>query len=499
VSHLSKDNTNMQTKDAFEGLEPKGLWAHFAAMTGIPRPSGHEAEMAQYIADWAQSHSYSFGRDSVGNICVYVPATPNAPGLRPVALQAHLDMVCVRDGDAVSDPATGNIQTAREGEWIKALGSTLGADDGIGIAAALYLAQDREAAHGPLELLFTIEEETTFRGADGLDPDVIHADVMLNLDAVSSAAVEVGCAGAAWSVIRWSAPRRPIPEKWVTGQIVLSGLRGGHSGIDIHLNRLNAIKGMLRLLRQVAADLPVQVCAIEGGDATNAIPIRAISTIAYPGSEAGRLVQAVSAARLDLAQQYGENEPALQVTQVALDTSSPACWSPSDSDQLLDLLDVIPSGVLAMDPNSPGLVETSNNLGMVAEESAVVTVHCLSRSSSASAQAEVVESIESAAHLAGAEFAVIPPVVPPWRVDPGSRALATVLAAYHDLFDCEPATITGHGAAESGTISQHFPRLDIVSLGPDIEGAHMPGERVNIPSVLRFYRLLSEVVRRLAF
>ena len=489
----------MHEKAELEGLEPKGLWTHFAAMTGIPRPSGHEAEIAQYIAGWAQSHSYSFRRDSVGNICVYVPASPSAPGLRPVALQAHLDMVCVREGDTVSDPATGNIQTAREGEWIKALGSTLGADNGIGIAAALSLAESSDTPHGPLELLFTVEEETTFRGADGLDPDLIHADVMLNLDAVSSAAVEVGCAGAAWSVIRWSAPRRPIPESSATGQLTLSGLRGGHSGIDIHLNRLNAIKGIVRLLRKVAEDLPVQVCAIQGGDASNAIPIRAVSTIAYPASEAGRLAQVVSAARLDLAQQYREVEPTMEVTQHTLDTPSPVCWSQSDSNRLLDLLSVIPSGVLAMDPDVPDLVETSNNLGILAEEGAIVSVHCLSRSASAPAQGEVVASIESAAHLAGAEFAIIPPVAPPWRIDPGSPVLATVRAAYRDLFDHEPETITGHGAAESGTISQHIPGLDIISLGPDIEGAHMPGERVNIPSVLRFYRLLSEVVRRLAF
>jgi dipeptidase D len=407
-------------------------------------------------------------------------------------------MVCVRDGDAVSDPATGNIQTARGGEWIKALGSTLGADNGIGIAAALCLAESSDTPHGPLELLFTVEEETTFRGADGLDPGLIHANVMLNLDAVSSAALEVGCAGAAWTVIRWSAPRHPIPENWATAQISLSGLRGGHSGFDIHLNRLNAVKGMLRLLRKVAGDLPVQVCAIQGGDAINAIPIRAVSTITYPASQAGRLAQAVSAARLELAQQYRQAEPAMEVSQITLNTPSPVCWSQPDSNRLLDLLSVIPSGVLAVDPDVTDLVGTSNNLGIVAEEGAIVSVHSLSRSASAPAQGEVVASIESAARLAGAGFVIVPPVVPPWRVDPGSQAMATVHEAYQDLFNREPGLITVHGTAESGTISEHIPGLDIISLGPDIEDAHTPGERVNVPSVLRFYSLLSEVVRRLA-
>lgn len=488
----------MGSHDAFVGLEPAALWAHFSAIARIPRQSGQESAIAEWVANWADTCGFPFRRDAAGNICVYVPASQDSPSSRTVGLQAHLDMVCVRADNTASDPAMGNIEIIREGSWIVAPNSTLGADNGIGIAAAMCVAESKTTPHGPLELLFTVEEETTFKGADKVDPSLIHAHVMVNLDAETSGALEIGCAGGAWTVLRWPPPAEPLPVGCLVAHIAISGLRGGHSGVDIAKNRLNGIKGIVWVIRRIAKDVPIRLCGIEGGDAFNAIPIRAHATIAFPPAEASNLEESLAVAHARLLARFSHTEPRLSLSKDNVDPQGMECWSEESRDRLLDLLTIVPSGVIAMEHHSADLVETSNNLGVVAQKGDVLEVHCLSRSSVAIALEETVASIESAARLAGADFAVIPPVTPPWRVAPDSALLALVQDAYNDLFHREPRLVTVHAGAESGTIQQRIPGLDIISLGPEIQRAHMPGERVSVPSVVEFHSLLSEVVKRLA-
>lgn len=488
----------MTSKDIFSGLEPAALWTYFARITEIPRPSGGESAIAEWLANWASAQGFSSRRDTAGNICVYVPASPDSLATRTVALQAHMDMVCVRSEDSTSDPTMGRIEILREGDWIVAPDSTLGADNGVGIAAAMCLAESKVTPHGPLELLFTVEEETTFKGADELNPSLIHTNVMLNLDSETARELYIGCAGATWTVLRWPAPTQPTPDGWLVTDITLSGLSGGHSGIDIHKNHLNAIKGMVWLVKRLARDLPFRLCALEGGDAFNAIPIRAHATISLPLTEAHSLEAALVDAHSRLASRFSLADPGLSLSMANIDPQGIKCWSDESRDRLLDLLTTVPSGVVAMEQHAPHIVETSNNLGIVALRNDVLEVHCLSRSSVADAQEETVASIESAAQLAGAEFAVVPPVTGPWRLRSDSALLAVVKATYQDLFRREPALATVHGAIECGTIQQRIPGLDVLSLGPEIHHAHRPGERVNIPSVVEFYALLCAVVRRLA-
>ena len=488
----------MTPRAVFAGLDPPLLWAHFSDITSIPRQSGHESAIAQYVADWAVTSGFPFRRDAVGNICVYVPASGQSPGSRVVALQAHLDMVCVRAADSRSDPVKGLIEIVREGPWVVAPGSTLGADNGIGLAAAMSIAESEDAQHGPLELLFTVEEETTCRGADGLDPSLIHAKVMVNLDAETSGVLEIGCAGGTWTVLRWPVPTESLPQGWLTADIAISGLRGGHSGLDIGKNRLNALKAVVETIRRMAEHVTLRLCSIEGGDAINAIPIHAHATIAFPPAESPALAECLEAARSTLETRLAHADPGLSLSSTDVDPQGVKCWSEESGGRLLDLLAVVPSGVIAMEELASELVETSNNLGIVALKKEGVEVHCLSRSSVATDLEETVASIKSAARLAGADFAIVPPVLPPWRVAPDSAALATVQAVYRDLFHRDPKLVTVHAGAESGIVQQRIPGLEIVSLGPGIQGAHMPGERVNIPSVVEFYSLLSEVVQRLA-
>ena len=488
----------MVSKDPFAGLEPAALWSHFANIVDIPRPSGQESAIAEWLVNWAGTHSFSFRRDNAGNICIYVPASQDMSGSAPVALQAHLDMVCVRAENSTSDPSKGNIEICREGEWIVAPNSTLGADNGIGIAAAMCVAESKDTSHGPLELLFTVEEETTGKGADELDPSLIHAEVMLNLDFETTGELPIGSAGGAWTVISCPTPTEPIPEDWLVVDITVSGLSGGHSGVDIIKNRLNGIKGIVWLMRRIAEDIPLLLCGLAGGDAVNAIPIRAQVTIALQPADAHVLEETIDVAAAHLARRFSLTDPDLSISKAKVNPKGIKCWSEAHRDRLLDLLATIPSGVTAMEQHAPELVETSNNLGIVAVKDGVVQVQCLTRSSVAAAQAEIVASIEAAARLAGVDFTLVPPESPPWRVSSDSALLAIVQASYRELFQRDPKLVTIHAGLECGDIQKRIPGLDVVSLGPDIQRAHKPGERVNIPSVAEFYTLLCEVVRRLA-
>lgn len=488
----------MHNREALAGLEPAALWAHFAEIAAIPRPSGQEAAATAWLNEWAQRRGFAARQDAAGNLCIRVPASPGAAKTPAVALQAHLDMVCVRAEGGASDPAAGRIEIAREGEWIVAPESTLGADNGIGIAAALCAAESEAVRHGPLELLFTVQEETSFGGADALDPALVSARLMLNLDAESISDLWIGCAGAGWSVLHFPLPEQAVPQGWPVAQIALAGLTGGHSGIDIARGRLNAIKALVSLLRALAGRGPVRLCALEGGAAINAIPIHARAAIALPAPDAAALESWLKSARADLQARVAASDPGLSLTCAWDPPAPPACWGEPRQARLLDLLERLPSGVLAMEQQAPDLVETSSNLGIVAAKDGRLEVHSLSRSSFPEALRATLASIEALAREAGAEFSIVPPVTPAWRADPDSPLLRTLQQAYRDLFQREPGLGTVHAALECASFQQRLPGLDVVAIGPDIRRPHMPGERVSIPSVRMFYDLLAEVLGRLA-
>lgn len=487
----------MISKDPFVGLEPAPLWKHFAEIVRIPRPGGQEAEVTEWLANWAVKNKFSHRHDSAGNICIYVPPSQGLSGSPTIALQAHLDMVCIAAENSSSDPGAGKIDIIRDGDWIVAPESTLGADNGIGITAAMALAESDDLRHGPLELLFTVEEETTFKGADELDPSLIMADVMLNLDSEGGDLI-IGCAGAIVSVILWPVPTKPIPENWTVVKLSLTGLCGGHSGGDIEKNRLNGIKGIIWLIQKIRGEVPVSLCELSGGDASNAIPIHAQTTIAIPNQELHNFEEIVTSAAEALAGRFSLTDPDLTLSKTIIDDQGIACWSDEQSNRLVDLLSTIPSGVIAMEHKSPHLVETSNNLGVVKVRDNTLGIVCCTRSSVWDAQEQVAASIESTARLAGAEFRVIPDKMPPWRVPNDSALLYIARASYRDLFQREPPLASTHGGLECGTIQEHLPELDIISLGPVIQNAHSPGERVSISSVAEFYELLSEIIKRLS-
>jgi dipeptidase D len=487
----------MMPKDPFVGLKPAALWKHFAKIVSIPRPGGQEAAVIEWLANWADKNNFSHRRDSAGNICIYVPASQGLSDSPTIALQAHLDMVCIAAEKSSSDPGTGKIDVIRDGDWIAAPESTLGADNGIGITAAMAFAESDNLPHGPLELLFTVEEETTFKGAIELDPNLIKAEVMLNLDGESGELI-IGCAGGIESLIIWPAPTKPIPEDWTAINISLTGLTGGHSGGDIEKNRLNGIKGIVWLIQKIKDEVPICLCELSGGDAFNAIPLHAQTTIAIPPKELPNLDKLIDSFTDGLTTRFSLTDPDLTLSKTTIDDQGITCWSDEDCSRLVDLLSAIPSGVIAMEHTSPHLVETSNNLGVVKVKDNTLGIVCFTRSSVWDAQEQVAASIESTARLAGAEFRVIPDKMPPWRVPNDSALLYIARASYRDLFQREPPLASTHGGLECGTIQEHLPELDVISLGPVIQNAHKPGERVSISSASEFYELLSEIIKRLS-
>jgi len=398
----------------------------------------------------------------------------------------------------------------RDGDWILADGTTLGADDGVAIAAMLAFAEDPEAAHGPLELLMTVAEEVGLGGATALDPELISGTILLNLDSEEDASLTVGCAGSIDTVVRVDAPRSPVDGPLL--RVTASGGRGGHSGGDIALGRANAIKALGRALR---AAPELRIVALDGGAARNAIP-RDATAVVVAGDEARAAIEA-EAARL--ADAYRTTDPGLRVTvadeaavaaadevvragevvaagEVAA-ADGRSAWSPADSARILDLVAAIPVGPLAMSADFPGVVETSSSLGVAKTIDGQLTLGSLSRSANEAAMPDVTNAIAAIARLAGATYEP-GHGYPGWRPDLDSPLLATAKAVHERLFGAPPHVTLTHGGLEAAIIAAKRPGLDAISLGPEIEGPHAPGERLHIPSAGRFMRLLAGLLDELS-
>ncbi len=483
----------MTHADPYAGLQPQGLWSHFAAINRIPRPSRHEEKMEEYVRSWAQRHHFEVRRDGVGNLCVRVPPTSGRSTAPIVILQSHLDMVCERNSDSPFDPERGEIHVVREGDWLRAEGTTLGADNGIGVAAMLCAAEDPTLAHGPLELLFTVDEETGLTGASQLDPGLLQGRVLLNLDSEDDGELTVGCAGSTDVTLRWQAPKQAAPAGSVALTVKVMGLKGGHSGVDIDKGRLNAIKALVRLLQSAADVAPLSLAAIDGGNKRNAIPREARATIYCPGSDVGAVRRALEERRAEMTAQFQGLEEGWTVQIETANASAATAFSQADTRRLLDLLRSIPSGVIGMSQDIAGLVETSNNLASLSTRDGVVQVACLARSASAAAMRDALDSIGAIGRLGGAEVEESGGY-PGWKPNRASPVLRVAEQTFRRVFHKEPRVTAVHAGLECGLFGERVPGMDMVSFGPDIKGPHAPGERVHAPSVERFWTLLAALL-----
>ncbi|HYH63598.1 MAG TPA: beta-Ala-His dipeptidase, partial [Urbifossiella sp.] len=410
----------MPDDTAFTGLEPVGLWRHFAALTRIPRPSRHEGQVVAYVRAWADQHQFPVLTDAAGNLCVQVPGRLDRTRSPVVVLQGHLDMVCERDSTSPYDAERGNIHPVRDGDWIRAEGTTLGADNGIGVAAMLHAAEDAGVVRGPLDLLFTIDEETGLTGALSLDPAIVRGRVLLNLDNEDDGELCVGCAGSTDATVTTRLQRSPVPPGWSGLRVRVGGLAGGHSGIDIIKPRLNAIRALARVLRRAATDDELRLAALDGGNKRNAIPREASAVVFLPHNSVERVRAAIEQEADDLRKQFAGRDDGLTVWVEPTDGPAAGAWEADGTRRLLDLVLGLPCGVLAMSPAVPGLVETSNNIGTAGTDGDEVRLGCLIRSSHKPASAEVTDTIRSVARLAGAEVGGVAGY-PGWQPDLNSR------------------------------------------------------------------------------
>ena len=482
--------------DPLSGLAPAHLWRHFGSLAAIPRPSGHEEKAAAFVIATGRAAGAVVRQDARGNVVLAVPASPGREAAPVVILQTHLDMVCEKNRDVTHDFDRDPIRPRLSGDWVSATGTTLGADNGIGVAAALAVATDAGIAHGPLELLFTVDEETGLTGAKDLDPSIVTGRVLLNLDSEEDGVIYVGCAGGEDSLIDL-AVTRTAPAGSAGARLAIRGLRGGHSGLNIVENRGNALKLLARIL-QAASDarIPCAIGSIAGGSKHNAIPREAEAIVAVDAAARTRLEatarEMTAAFRIELAR----IDDGLEI-EVSPHDAPRRVLSPADSDRLVRLMMALPHGVLAMSPDIPGLVETSNNLAVVVSADDSVRVVTSSRSSVAPTLRAVVASVRAAAALAGGT--VTPKDGSPgWKPNMLSKALAVVRDVYRRRWEKEPGVTAIHAGLECGLLGEKVPGLDMVSFGPQIEGAHSPDERVSVPSVGRFYGALAEVLDRLS-
>ena len=481
---------------ALSGLEPRDCWRHFEALTRIPRPSLREEAVIEHVRAWAADQGFEVRQDAARNLVVRVPATAGRESASTVILQAHLDMVCERRPDSPYDPSEGRIALLRDGDWLTADGTTLGADNGIGVAAMLALAEDGSLPHGPLELLMTVGEEVGGEGvgASGLDPSLLTGTTLLNLDSEEDGKLTVGSASSTDTEIRVDAPREPCVG--VSLSVSVSGGLGGHSGTDIARGRSNAIKALARTLREAHAVAPFRLVSLSGGKSWNAIPRDAAAICSLPPEREGAFRAAVETAAAAIGNAHCKTDPGVSVTVSGAAETADA-WTADATRTVLDLIAIVSSGPLAMSPDFGGLVETSTSIGVAATDGATFSLRSLSRSSNRSALPEVIATLDAAARLAGGVLAV-GQADPAWQPDLGSPALAVSRQVYERLFGEPPVVTAVHAWLETAVIGDRAPGLDMISFGPQIEAPHSPGERVSVPTVARFWRLLVGVVDELS-
>lgn len=478
-------------------LEPRPVWEHFASIARIPRPSKHEEGAAAYVRSVAAREGFQVRADAVGNLFVDVPSTPGRESAPVVILQGHLDMVGEKNKEVAHDFMKDPIRPRIDGDWVRATGTTLGADNGIGVSAALAAATDRSVEHGPLELLFTLDEETGLTGAKNLDPAFLRGSTLINLDSEEDGVLFVGCAGGADAFLFLN-PAWVEPGKGLTSyRLEVTGLRGGHSGLNIHENRGNALKLLARLLYGAReAKIPFELQTIEGGSKHNAIPREAEATLHVSPREEASLRRFVDHMTTAFKTELEGIDEGLAIHLTAAKDGSPVLDA-ADRERFLRLLMALPHGVLAMSPAIPGLVETSSNLAVVQPDQRRFKIVTSSRSSVAPTLRSVVSSIEAAGRLAGAEVETHDGY-PGWKPNLASPVLQVVREVYRKQWGREPQVTAIHAGLECGLLGEKLPGLDMVSFGPQIEGAHSPDEKVSISSVGRFWEALKSVLQRLS-
>jgi len=477
-------------------LEPRIVWEQFDAITQIPRPSKKEGKIIAFLVDFAKRHGLEYRKDAIGNVVICKPATPGFEQRPTVVLQSHMDMVCEKNSDVEFDFEKDAIRPYIDGEWVKAEGTTLGADCGIGMAAALAVLIDPSVEHGPVEALFTVDEETGLTGAFELGEGMLTGKYLINLDSEDEGELFIGCAGGIDTIATFHYHTEEASLNYTFFRVDVSDLLGGHSGDDIDKGRANSNKIVARLLWEGMQSFELKLSYFNGGNLRNAIPREAYAIFGVPTRFAAEFRKRFALFAEDMKAEFRFREPNLRITLNEMPQVDKVLDARTQAGLVYSLVGV-PNGVIAMSFAVPGLVETSTNLAsvkFVGEESIVVTSS--QRSSVESAKTYVMQMVESVFTLAGADVAHSDGY-PGWAPNPESRLLDITVKSYERLFSTEPKVRAIHAGLECGLFLEKYPDLEMVSFGPTLRGVHSPDERLEIATVGKFWALLLEVMKNL--
>lgn len=482
--------------ETLKSLEPQMVWHYFREILNIPRPSKKEEKIIAYLEDFGRQHNLETLRDAIGNVLIRKPGTEGFENKQTVVLQSHIDMVCEKNSDVQHDFDKDPIQAHIVDGWVKAKGTTLGADDGIGVAAQLALLASDDIAHGPIECLFTVDEETGLTGAFELDKALLKGRILLNLDSEDEGELFIGCAGGKDTVVKLPLQKQPIPEDHLSFKVSVNGLKGGHSGDDIHRGLGNANKIINRVLWEASRDYGLRLQYIEAGNLRNAIAREAYAVMAIPSGHADAFVQAIEKLFDEIKNEYAIIDPDLECSCLQSDEPISEVVSRDAQQRLLNSLYACPHGVLAMSQSIPGFVETSTNLASVRQHHDHWLITTSQRSSVESALTDATQMVAACFQLAGAEVKHTDGY-PGWEPNPTSVIREISEKAYLKLFKQKPEVKAIHAGLECGLIGHKYPGMDMISYGPTIKGAHSPDERIEIETVKKFWDLTLEILQNI--
>ncbi|GET45905.1 aminoacyl-histidine dipeptidase [Capnocytophaga felis] len=474
-------------------LEPQALWESFSDLNAVPRPSKKEEKVIAFMMDFGKKLGLETIKDDVGNVIIRKPATNGMENRKTIVLQSHLDMVHQKNNDTVFDFDTEGIKMKIEGDWVKAEGTTLGADNGIGVAAIMAILQSTDIAHPAIEALFTIDEETGMTGAMGLKGGLLKGDILLNLDTEEDDEIDIGCAGGVDVTAFREYDEEETPQDVVAYKIAVKGLQGGHSGMDIHKGFGNANKIMNRLLFDGFENFGLRIAEINGGGLRNAIPRESVAIVVVDKVQN-------EAFQFEFKQLTEVIKHELQVTEPNLSITLEDVNLPDSVMELgvqegvLRSIYTAHNGVYAMSKSISDLVETSNNIARVIVKNGEIKIHCLTRSSVESAKFDLANALRSAFELSGFEVEFTGSY-PGWEPNVNASILKVLKEQYEKLFGEKPNVVACHAGLECGILGQNYPNMEMISFGPTIKGAHSPDEKVNIKSVQKFWKYLLEILK----
>ena len=469
-------------------LKPTGVFKYFAEICQVPRPSKKEEKIIAYLKAFGEKHNLETKVDEAGNVLIKKPATPGKENLQTVVLQSHVDMVCEKNNNVEHDFLTDPIETEIDGEWLKAKGTTLGADNGIGVATELAILADDTIEHGPLECLFTVDEETGLTGAFALKEGFMNGDILLNLDSEDEGELFIGCAGGIDSVAEFTYKEVEVPAGYFFFKVEVKGLKGGHSGGDIHLGRGNANKLLARIVHDLLIEFDCQLSSFEGGNMRNAIPREAHAVLVFNPEDIEGLEDYIKEYEVQINEEYTPIEEGITLKLENVDL--PAAIVPEEiQDNMISVLMACQNGVMRMIPTVPDTVETSSNLAIVTIEGGKADVRILARSSCDTMKDFLADSLTACFSMAGMKVE-LSGGYSGWQPNVDSPILHAMTLSYKQQFGIEPAVKVIHAGLECGIIGANCPGLDMISFGPTLRSPHSPDERAYIPSVTKFYDFL---------